>query len=392
MTTLVKGESSLYITKEVTRGTHVDPTVDADGVEPNEEGIEFRMTREVIERNTLTNSIEAVEPRLGTKNVEGSFSMEFKAGATAGAKPRGSHVYENLLGTVKTVATTTTTKASGNTTSFLAVEDADISKFAKGDIVLVKKAGAFECRPVASVVTTTGAAGLNLAIPLSGAPGASVVIERFTTYYHSSAEVPLSATWFPGGEIKEEISGLDIASASLEGWTANETPSWSFSLRGLDIQKSVAAPSVAVDFSSDAQVPVMQSAIAYLGTEAIDYVELGLSVENTLTDLPAANKSTGKLGTRKTALNITGSINPYTSASNVSRWNNFNNGDNTSLFLYAGNPTGVAGEFNQVIAIWLPKVKITNMPMGDQDGVLTDNIEFSAFKTAGGDSMFLGFI
>lgn len=391
MSTLVKGESSLYLKKETTRGVYVAPSVDADGLEPNADGTEFTMTREVIERNTLTNSIEASEPRLGTKNVKGAFSMEYKAGSVAGAAPRGGVAYENVLGSVRQ-ATASTTKASGNTTSFLAIEDADISKYNKGDIVLVKKAGAYECRPIASVVSTTGSAGLNLAIPLKGLPGASVEIEAFTTYHQSSAEAPLSATWYPGGEIEEQVSGLDIASATLEKWSANETPSWNFSLNGLDLQKNVAQPLVAVNFASDAQVPVMQSAEAFLGQDSIDYIELGLGLENTITDMPAANKSTGKLGTRKTKLNITGSINPYTSADNLDRWDNFNAGETTSLFAYAYNPTGVAGEFNQVIALWLPKIKITNMPMGDQDGVFTDNIEFSGFKQNGGDSIFLGFI
>lgn len=390
---LVKGESSLYITEEVTRGTYVAPTLDAHAVEPNEDGFEPpQMERDVIERNTLSNSIESVEPRLGNKNVSCAFSLEYKAGATAGAVPRGGSVYKNLLGAVRTVGTTSTSKSSGNTTTFIAIEDADISKYNKGDIILIKKAGDYMPTPIASVVSTPGSAGLNLPFALPSAPGHSQTIEKLTTYYHSSAEVPLSVTSFDGGEIENRGIGMDVASATLEGWSANETPSWNFSLRGLDVEKSVATPSVPADFSSDALVPVMQNAKAYIGGVAIDYVELGLSIENTLVDQPAANRSSGKVGTRKTALNISGSINPYMEDDNVDRWDNFNDGDTTNLFVWGGNPTGTDGEFNQIVAMWLPKVKITNMPAGDQDGVLTDNIEFSAFKTTGNDSIFMGFI
>lgn len=389
---LVKGESSLYLTKEVTRGVYVAPTLDEHGMEPNEDGIDFKYEREPIERNTLTNSIEAVEPRLGKKTVTGAFSLEYKAGAAAGAKPRGHVAFENLLGGVRQKSTTTTTKALGNTTSFLAIEDADISGFKKGDIIVVKKAGAFMARPIASVVTTPGSAGVNMAIPFPSSPGNSVVIEKFTTFFHAGNEVPLSGTWYPGGEIEERISGLDVASASLDGWTADGTPSWTFSLSGLDVNKSVAQPSVAVDFSGDALVPVLQGAEAFLGSEAIDYVEIGLSIENTLVDQPAANRSTGKVGTRKTALGITGSIDPYMSDVNVDRWNNFKAGQATSLFFYAYNPSTTAGEFSQLVAVWMPKIKITNMPMGDQDGILKDNIEFSAFKTNGNDSIFMGYV
>jgi hypothetical protein len=389
---LVKGESSLYVNKEVTRGTYVAPSVDADGMEPDQDGLDFKSDREVIERNTISNSIEQVQPRLGTKNITGSVSIELKAGATAGAKPRGSCMYENLLGAVRSVATTTTTKASGNTTSFLAIDDADIAKFNKGDIVLIKKSGHFMVAPVASVVTTSGSAGLNLDITLDQAPGASVVIDKFTTYYHANNEVPLSATYYPGGKIEEQYMGLDVDTASLDGWEAGKTPKINFSLKGLDGTKDVGTPSVSVDFSSDALVPVILGAKAYLGDVSIDYTQIGLSIESTLVDQPSGARASGKVGTRKTKLSISGSINPYTEDDNVDRYNDFNEGVTKSLFFYAYNPTTTDGEFDQVVAFYLPKVMITNMPMGDQDGIFTDNIEFSAFKQAGGDSIFIGFV
>lgn len=392
MGTLVKGLSSLYITEEVTEGTWVAPSVDADGLEPNEDGIEFSLSREEIERNTLTSTIEAVEPRLGLKSVAGSLAMEYKAGATAGATPRGGLLFESLFGAKRAAATTTTTK-TGNTSTVLQIEDADISKFSVGDCVLVKEAGGFEVRPVSAKSTGTGTATITFPFALTnGSPANAVVIEKFTTYYHQSDNMSLSASWYPGGEIREKVTGLKVVSGSLEGWSANQTPSWNFSLQGLDIDKAVATPAVSVDFSSDAIVPVMQGAYAFLGGTAVDYSELGMSVENTITDMPAANNENGKIGSRKTEFNVTGSINPYMADDSVARWETFNAGDATSFFAYAYNPTGTAGEFNQVVAMWLPNVKITNMPSGDNDGVMTDNIEFRAFRNLGNDTVFLGFI
>lgn len=388
---LVKGASSLYVTKEVTRGTYVAPTLDEHALEPEEDGLGFEYNRDPIDRNTLSNSIEAVEPRLGAVNVSGNISMELKAGAAAGAKPRGHVLLENLLGAVRQKTTTTTTKSSGNTPTFLAIQDADIDDFAKGDILLIKKAGHFMVAPVSSVVSTPGSAGVNLGITLDQEPGNSVVIEKFTTFYHANNEVPLSATHYPGGEIEEQVTGLDVASAALEGWVADGVPKMTFSLQGLDKNKSVGQPSVDADFSVDALVPVIQSAKAYLGDAEVDYSEIGLSIETTLVPQPSGARANGKVGTRKTSLNITGSINPYMEDDNVDRWDDFKAGQTKSLFFYAANPT-VAGEFNQVIAFYLPKIKITNMPDGDQEGIITENIEFSAFKTNGGDSIFYGTI
>ena len=76
----------------------------------------------------------------------------------------------------------------------------------------------------------------------------------------------------------------------------------------------------------------------------------------------------------------------------VDRFNSFNLNEDVSIFGYAYNPTNVAGEFNQIVAFYLPQAKITEMPTGDQDGILTDQIAFKAYRKEGNDTIFLGFI
>lgn len=392
MGTLTKGLSSLYVVEETVEGTFVAETLASEALEPLQDGLEFTFSREEIERKTLTSTIEAVEPRLGKKTLTGSIPVEFKAGATTGEAPRGQILYESLLGGKRSITTTTTTKASGNTTTFLAIEDADISKFAVGDCVLVKKAGEYGVRPISAKTTTPGSAGITLAIPLMSAPGASVVIDKVTTYYHTSDSKSFSVIHFPGGEIREEINGAKAITASLDGWVVNETPSMNFSVEGLDIAKTVAVPTVTPDFASDAQVPVIIHACAWLGQEEIDYTELGLSIENTKADLNSACAASGKIGTRKTAFNVTANINPYMADDNLDRWAAFKDNDNLSLFTYAFNPTATDGEFNQIVAIWIPNFKITNMPAADQDGVFVENIEGKAFRNLGNDTIFMSFI
>lgn len=391
MSTLVKGQSSLFLVEEVNEGVLVSESNSSQAIEPNQDGLEFNLKREEIERKTLTNTIEAVEPRLGLKTVTGTIPMELKAGATTGAAPRGQILYESLMGGKRQITTTTTTKASGNTTSFLAINDDDISKFNEGDCILLKLAGNYQVRPIESVVTTSGSAGLNIAIPFEAIDD-ELVIEKVTTYYHDADSKSFSAGHYIGGEVLEAVSGLKSISASVDNWRANQTPSISFSVEGLNASRTIGAPAITADFSNDAKVPVLQYACAYLGTEELDYSELGLSIENTKADLPSACSPNGKIGTRKTAFTVSGSINPYMSDANVDRWNKFENGDVTSLFVFASNPTNTSGEFEQVVALWLPNIKITNMPAKDQDGVLLDAIEFKAFRKNGNDSLFLSFI
>lgn len=391
MGTLVKGQSSLYVVPETVEGTFVAETLATQALEPLQDGLEFTFSREPIERKTLTNTIEAVEPRLGKKTLTGSIPVEFKAHQTAGSEPRGAILYESLLGGKHQITTQVTT-GEGHTTTVINIEDADIAKFKVNGMVLVKEPGKFEVRPVKEIDSSIGAAKITLAIPLMNIPSDNVVIEKVTTYFHDIDSKSYSVVHFPGGEIREEINGVKSISASLDGWTVNETPSMNFSVEGLDIAKTVAVPTVTPDFTADAQVPVIIHACAWLGQEEIDYTELGLSIENTKADLNSACAESGKIGTRKTAFAVNANINPYMADDNLDRWNSFKNNVNQSLFTYAFNPTSTEGEFNQVVAIWIPNFKITNMPAADQDGVFVENIEGQAFRKVGKDTIFLSFI
>ena len=73
-------------------------------------------------------------------------------------------------------------------------------------------------------------------------------------------------------------------------------------------------------------------------------------------------------------------------------WNDFNDNDDTSLFFYAYNPTATTGEFEEVVAFWLPQAKITAAPVADNDGIASQAIELKAHRSSNNDSVFLGFI
>lgn len=198
MDTLVKGQSSLYLVPEVAEGTYVAETVAAEGIEPLEDGLEFNLEVQEIERSTLTGTTEDPESRQGRTTVTGAIPMEFKAGSVFGSEPRGGLLYESLMGGKRSAASTTVTGA-GNTASVLKISDSAIAKFNIGDCILVKKAGAFEVRPIASKVSTPGSATITLAIPLTSAPPDGVVIEKFTTYHHASTSPSFSASYYAGG-------------------------------------------------------------------------------------------------------------------------------------------------------------------------------------------------
>lgn len=389
---LVKGQSSLYLIKQDNDTTYKPATSGAQAIQPEADSVEFTLSRETIDRNVWTTTIEKVEGRTGKETVEGTIAMEFKASHIAGAEPRGAILLESLLGG-KHQLTEQVTTLTDNTTTRLYVSEIDLAKFKVGQCILVKDAGNFAVRPIKDLVSDTDFY-IELAIPLEVAPADGVVIEKSTTYFHDKASEAFSVEHYIGGGIKEEVAGLKTASASLEGWSAESTPKLNFSLTGVSVDRKVGTPAPAIepDFSNDTLPPVLRGACAWIGQAHTSYSEITLSMENTTAELPDACSKSGKKGSRKTAFNVTSSINPYMDDDNVDRWNNFKLEEKTSLFFYAYSPVATEGEFKEVIAVWMPNVKITNMPTADIEGVLIDALELQAFRKFGNDTIFMSFI
>ena len=390
---LVKNRSSIAIKKEVTEGVYLAPASAADFVEVLASGSEVSLKRDIIERNVLSSTIENVSTRVGMKNVSGNIPVEYKAAATAGATPREAVLYESVLGGVRS-SVSVTTKASGNTATVLHIEDADIAKFAVGDMVLVKEAGSFEVRPVVAKTIGAGTATIELDFALDGgAPSASVELEAFSTYYHADNYPSFSVSYYAGNEIREAAIGSKAVSASLENWETGKIPTWKFAISGLDMTQSVATPPYTPDFSADAKAPTLFLAKAWINGVAVDYNKLGLTLTNEKTDVLSAASSSGKIATKKTKFTVEGTIDPYKASTDVANYNSYNNNDDISIFLYAFYDDGsTPGEFNNVVSIYIPNAKINELNESEQNGVIVEEIKFKAFKQLGGDSVFLGFI
>ena len=383
---VVKGESSLYLKIETTEGVYAPPTSDADAIEVLEDGLEFNYTRDEIERNTLTSTIESVAPRLGLKQITGSIPVEFKANGNEGYAPREDVLFESLLGGKRQVLTSFTS-STGHTTSIIYMTDT--TGINPGDCVMIKEPGAYAVRPVKEVTTDTS---IELEIPLDSAPSDNVEVASFTTYYHDSPAPTFSATHYLGGKIEEQIEGLRAVSASLENWSTAGVGTWTFGVEGLELTRSVNMPAFSPDFSGDALPPVLLNACIWIDGQKIEYNEFGLSIENTKAELLSACSSSGKISSRFTNLSVTGTINPYMEDDNVDRFDSFNNNDSVSIFGYAYNPTGTPGYISDVVCFWMPQAKITSIPTADQDGILTDAISFKAFRGNGNDTVFIGFV
>jgi hypothetical protein len=391
MSFVVKGKSNIFLKAEVTEGVYVAPTVAADAVEVLEDFAGFEYTRESIERSVLSDTIEAEAPRAGLPSVTGALPTEFKAAAAEGAAPRANLLYKSLFGG-RRQQTTVVTSDTGHTTTVINLDDADASKFNIGDCVLIKQAGAHHVSPVSAVNNTPGSVAITLLIPSASAPSDAVVVSKLTTYYHANNEESLSVSAELGGDILEKALGSKVESAEISNWTTGQIPQISFNLKSLSLQKEVSALAITPDFSAEPQPPVALDAKAYIGGVAVEYNEFSLTMANTLVDLLSAADPAGKIASRNTNFLVTGTINPYMDSAGVDNFDAFNDQEAKSFFIYVANPSGVAGEIENVAAIYLPQVVFTSVTNGDQDGVLTDEIEFQAYKAAGGDTIYMSFI
>ena len=179
---IVKNESTVALTEEVTEGVYVPASVGSEYIEVLAEGVELNKTRELLERDLLTDTVETEAARVGIGNVTGSFPLELKASAVEGDEPQSmDKLLRSLLGGKRQI---TTDQTSSTTHTSTVINFVDASAFTVGDSVLVKEAGAYEVRPISA----TSATSITFPFALdNGAPSDAVVVAQVTTYYHDAA-------------------------------------------------------------------------------------------------------------------------------------------------------------------------------------------------------------
>jgi hypothetical protein len=391
----VKKNTALGVMEEVTEGTYVAPDAATKYVQTLADGFELNPEKELLERNIFTASIGKTSPRVGQTQVSGAVPVEARANSTEGGAPEFDLLMKSALGNKRTIASTTTTKASGNTAAVLQIEDADISKFNVGDIVMTKADGAYHVSPISAKSAGAGTATITLLVPHpDGDHPDSVVISKSTTYIPADSGHPsLSLSKYVESLILDKAVGCKVTSLSLSDFATGKLPSFNFEVGGLNFERTETAIPHTPSYSS-ALPPIVLDGRMYMDGSEIDVNEFSFSLENTLgyqTSIAAAN---GRVASRATERSITGSIDPYRPDDNVDNYNRYQANTPFSLFAYAKVPAVDAGEFSQVVAIYMPNCIITEMGEADQDGLLKDSISFSANRGNSGNTpeIYIGFI
>lgn len=392
---IVKNNSFVGVEEEVTEGVFVAPSAATSFVQPQEDGFSLTPARELVERTTLNASPGRETPRLGIRSVAAQLPVEFRGSGVEGGAPDFDALLRAALGDSRSAAASTT--KAGNSATVLQIEDADISKYSVGDIVVVEESGAYEMRPISAVDPSGGAANITLAFALAnGAPADNVVVSAFQTYLTAASGHPtLSLAYYWANEIRQSAAGCRVTSMSLDNYTTGQLALFNFGMEGLSYDEIDGAAPFTPVFDSETP-PILLDACVFRNGVALDMNTLALSLANTLgytTNLCDAN---GRTSSRIVSREITGSINPYKDDASTAFFDGWNDGTEFSLFARAFNPSGVSGEWDKgsIVGIWLPQCFATEFSTQDAEGLLVDQIGFRATRGVDGSSeeMFIGMV
>ena len=384
---LIKQNTIIGIEVESTEGTYVAPTAATSYLTPLSDGFDLTPAREVIDRGLLNASPGKETPRLGIRSVTATLPVEFRASGVEGGDVDHGLLLRGALGATRSA--TSSTSKTGNTATVIQIQDADISKYAVGDVVVIEESGAHEARPISAVDTSIGTANITLAFALAnGAPADNVVVSAFRTYYTAATGHPaLSLSYYWGNEIREAGIGTKVTSMSLENYSTGQVASLNFGLEGLNYSEinGVAPHTPTYDTGLP---PIILSACVFRNGTSLDLNAFGLSLTNTLGFLTSTCSENGRISSRVTSREITGTINPYKDDTSTAYFDDWNDGTEFSLFAVAYNPSATAGEFTlgSVVSIWLPQCFATEFKVGEVEGILADEIGFRATRGAQGTS------
>lgn len=370
----IKKNHKIAIKEEVTEGTYQAPTVASDFIQAQEDGIEMNGSKDTLEINVIGQGLSKAAPRVGLESATGSLGVYLKAASNAGESPEYGLMVESLLGSKR--SSTAITSGIGNTSSVISV--ADTSALNVGDIVVVKEAGDYHTSPISEIAEDTS---ITLLVAADAAFSDNVEIEAFTTYVPADENHPsYSVSKWVENEVLEKAVGCKTTSLSVESFSTGQIASLKMGFEGANFSRSLSSNTITPSYDSS-ETPIILDACIYQDGNMIKVNDFALSVENSLGWVK--DTCNGKVSSRVTDRTISGTINPYKRSDDVSNFTKFDSNTPFSLFITCHNPTGTDGEYGESVSFYLPQCVITELAEGDIDGVLTDQISFSATSEDG---------
>lgn len=396
MAIAVKDNTVFAVEIEDTENTYKAPTANTSYVQTLADGAEMTPAKELLERDIFNGSIGKTTPRTGTRTVSGAMPVEMRASSTEGAAPEYDALVRSALGSRRQVTTTSaddTDSGTPHTTTRIYLLDADASKYNIGDIVTIQVAGDYHTSPVTAVSNTPGDVYIDLLVAAGSAFTDGDAIAAVTTYVTANSGHPsLSISKYLETAVLEQATGARVNSMALENFTTGQLANWNFGFEGMDFDRSITAQPHTPSYS-DAEPPIILQACVYQDGVQLDVNELSFSIENTLGFATSTCSENGRISGRVTERVITGSLNPYKQDDSIAQFTKFKANTEFSIFGFAILPSATAGEYSQVVSFYLPSCITTELGEADQDGLLQEEISFSAGRGAAGtgEEIYLSF-
>jgi len=387
---IVKNNDLLFITEESTEGTPVNPSAGAEAAQVILDGLEITPAHELLNRAVSNSGIGMNKSRKGKKTVAGSLPFEFKSSGTAGVEPETDLLYRSLLGATRAEDTGVTADDINvaHSSTVIGLADSDANKYAAGDIVRVRRGtSADHISPIASVVNTAGSVAITLLIanPL-GAHADGDAISPVVTYLPANSGHPsFTLTHYQEDEVKRQAAGCKAISASLSNWTTGQIPQMAFAFEGISFAETLSTKSVTEVFDSS-EPPTVLNSIFYIDGVAKCVNNITLEVANELGFITCTSSQNGRVASRATTRNVTLSIDPYAEDDSIADWNKFDNNTDFSIFFWAGVEDTNAGQFKDIVAVYLPQCQITEFSKADAEGNVINNMSIKAHRGSDGQS------
>ena len=364
----IKSKIKFATVIESTEGTYDAPASGADFIQAQADSIEMKGSKDTLEINVIGRGLSKVAPRVGLESGTGTVGVYMKAGSSATVEPEYGPLLESLMGSKRNSASVT----SGVGHSSTLINVASTTNLKVGDIVVVKESGDYHTSPIASLVTNTS---ITLLIAAAGAFSDNVVVEAFTSYVPTDDSHPsFSASKYVEDAVLEKIVGCKTTSLSIESFSSGQVAIIKMGFEGSNYTRSLSAPAYTPSYDTS-ETPVISDACIWQDGVKIKINDFTLNVENSLGWIK--DTCNGKQSSRITNRVISGSINPYKQDNDISDYTKFDSNSPFSLVITARNP-GSTGEYSESISFYLPLCSITELTEGDIDGLLTDQINFSA--------------
>jgi hypothetical protein len=213
-------------------------------------------------------------------------------------------------------------------------------------------------------------------------------------YYTANSGHPFfSVSVWPGNEILMKAIGCRVTSMGLDNFATGQIASLGFNYEGLTFDEVDGAAPHSPTYDSGLPPIILDACVFQNGVE-VKVNKFSLNVENKLAMLK--DTCDGNISSRLVERTIKGSFNPYKDDTSVANFTSFDANTPFSLFLSAYNPSAVAGEITlgSCIGIYLPNCLILERSIGDQDGIITEEISFQSTRGTAGttEEMYYGLI